>query len=423
MIDIKKITLPNKSRIVLAPIKSVETVTVMILFRAGSRYETKDISGIAHFLEHMFFKGGEKYPDAHSVAETIDSVGGAFNAFTGNEFVGYYVKVAKEHIETAFDLLSDMMMQAKFPEDGLERERGVILEEMKMYRDSPTSHIYQEWETMILGDQPMGWPIIGEEAVINKVRREDFVHYKEKFYTAPNLVVAVAGNTSAAQITSLVKKYFPLPKEGKKNQPVPYRMPIAKKRIQLINRKIEQAHLVLGVPTFGEMHADRPTAMVLASLLGGGMSSRLFMNVREKHGLAYYISAYAQHYTDAGYLAIRAGVDVKRLDLAITTILEELKKVKMDTISPKELKKSKEQVLGSVMLSLESSDEVAIKFGLGELLEDKIESIEAFKKKINKVTSAQVKALAQKLFVDKNLNLSVIGPYKSTEKIEKVYKL
>ena len=424
MIATKKTTLKNKLRILVSPMKSTEAVTVMILCRAGSRYETKKINGIAHFLEHMFFKGGDRYPTPRSVSEAIDGIGGVFNAFTGNEYVGYYVKVAKEKIDTAFDVLSDMLVNAKFDKDGLNRERGVILEEYNMYEDLPMQNIGDTFERMLLGDHPLGWPTIGSRSVIKSVKRQDFINYRKKLYTPPNLVVSVSGNTSTAEVKKLVNKYLPFKTSGKKNRPLPYRAPQKhSKKIKVIYKKTEQAHLVLGVPTFGGTHPDKYVAKVLATILGKGMSSRLFTSVRERLGLAYYVRAGSNHYTDAGYFAVSAGVDVNRINLAIKTILSEFREITNKLVSAKELKKAKEYMIGGLVLGLEDSEAVAYSFGTRELLYDDIVTVNEIKKKIRSVTVKQIQRLAKRIFRDQNLVLAVIGPYKNTDKIKKVVKL
>ena len=245
MIKLEKITLPNKMRVIVAPMKSTEAVTVMVLARAGSRYETKDINGIAHFLEHMFFKGGERYPTPRQVSEAIDKIGGEFNAFTSDEYVGYYVKVAKEHTETAFDVLSDMLLNSRFNEAALERERGVILEEYNLYEDTPTRRVWDAFESLMFGDHPLGWSTIGLRSVIKSVKRDDFVNYRSRLYSAPNIVVSVAGNITPTQAKRLVEEYLPYKKSIKKNQPIPYREHKPAKRSEVLYKKTEQAHLVL----------------------------------------------------------------------------------------------------------------------------------------------------------------------------------
>ena len=395
------------------------------MVRAGSRYETRDINGIAHFLEHMFFKGGERYPTPRSVAEAVDSVGGYFNAFTGEEYVGYYISVAKEKIELAFDVLSDMLLNAKFESESLNRERGVILEEYNMYEDTPVALIHSLFTQLLFGDQPLGRPIIGQKSVINSVRREDFVTYRDRYYTASNIVVSVAGNTTLADVKKLTKKYLPFKKAGKKNMPLPYSTAEAKpgKKIKIVNKKTKQAHFQLGVPLFGAQHPDRYVSMVLSVILGGGMSSRLFTSIRERQGLAYYVRASANHYTDTGYFVVSAGVTISKTSLAVKTVLDEFKEISAELVTQKELKKAKENMIGNMVLNLESSDAVATGAASMELLFDETETIAEIKQKIRAVTAKQVQALAQRIFKDNKLALVVIGPYKNATEIKQVFKI
>jgi len=244
MLNIKKTTLPNNLRIITVPMKSTEAVSVYIKFKAGSRYETKSNSGIAHFLEHMFFKGGDRYPTPKSVAEAVDGVGGVFNAFTGTESVGYYIKLAKENIELAFDVLSDMLLNSKFKQEDIDREKGVIVEEYNMYQDNPRSILSDEFEELMYGDHPLGRKILGDMDFVKKASKKDFLNYKKSLYTTPNMVIAVAGNTTLVEVKKLVNKYFLLKKSAKKNIATPFKADkIPKKKIKVINKKTEHAHL------------------------------------------------------------------------------------------------------------------------------------------------------------------------------------
>ena len=402
---------------------SIETVTVAIAVRAGSRYETKSINGVAHYLEHMFFKGGKRYPTPRDVSSAIDAVGGYFNAFTGEEYVGYFVKVPKDKIEVGFDVLSDMLLNAQFEPDGFERERGVILEEYNMYEDQPQSKVWDIYRDMMAGDQPMGWPITGTRETIKNLKRDDLINYRAKLYTPSNMVVSVCGNVTPARVKQLVKKYLPMAKASKKNHPVPFQPLKLTKKFDLLRRKTEQAHLILGVPTFGVKSSEVHVARVLADILGGGMSSRLFTAVRERLGLAYYIRAGAEHYTDTGHFVIQAGVDVKRIDLAVKTILSELKHITEELVPTEELTKAKESLVGGMMMSLESSNAIAFNIGFQDLLEDKIETPEMLAKKVRAVTASQVQKLAKRIFQDNRLILAVVGPYSDSGKIKKSFKL
>ena len=425
MLNIKKTILPNKLRILVIPMKSTEAVSVFIQFKAGSRYETGSNNGIAHFLEHMFFKGGDRYPTPRSVAEAVDGVGGIFNAFTGNETVGYYIKVAKENIELAFDVLSDMLLNSKFKQEDIDREKGVIVEEYNMYQDNPQSVLYDEFAKLMFGtNHPLGRDILGKMSFIKTTTKKDFVNYRDKLYTTSNMVVSVAGNTSLAEVKKLVNKYLPLSRSGKKNIAIPYKAEKnSKKKIKVINKKTEQAHIIIGMPTFGTKHPDKYTADVLAVILGGGMSSRLFASIRERHGLAYYVRAGHSTHPDIGTFVVTAGVNIKKTAFAVELIMNELKDLIKSPVPAKELKKAKQSLIGRLVLRLESSNAVANGLGRMELLYNEIETVADIKRKYRAVTIEQIQTLAKKIFKNEKLVLAVIGPYKSDKAIKVACKL
>ncbi len=423
MLEVKRTVLSNRLRIDVVPMRSTETVAVFIKARAGSRYEGDNNHGIAHFLEHMFFKGGDRYPTPRSVAEAVDGVGGVFNAFTGNDTVGYYIKVAKENIELAFDVLSDMLLNSKFKQEDIDREKGVIQEEYNMYQDNPRSVLSDEFQKLMYGDHPLGLPILGNLNFIRKTTPQDFIDYQKKLYSPANMVVAVAGNTTLAEVKNLVNKYLKLDKGGKKNLPLPYVAPKTyKTRLKVINKKTEQAHLLIGMPTFGGLDPDRYVADVLAVILGGGMSSRLFTSVRERHGLAYYVWASHDMYADAGNFSIGAGVSIKKVEFAIKLILEELKEIITTPVPTKELQKAKQSIIGHMVLRLENSDTVASAVAYQELLYDKVESLAEIKRKYRAVTVEDVQKLAKKIFRSDKILLAVIGPYKDKAVFTKLLK-
>lgn len=426
MLTVKKTTLSNKLRLLVVPMKSTEAVSIFIQFKAGSRYETKSNNGIAHFLEHMFFKGGNRYPTPRSVAEAIDGVGGVFNAFTSNETVGYYIKVAKENIELAFDVLSDMLLHSQFKQEDIDREKGVIVEEYNMYQDDPQSILYDEFTELMFGaNHPLGRDILGNMSFIRSATKKDFINYRDELYTNSNMVVSVAGNTSLVEVKKLVNKYLLLTKSGKKNIAIPYKAEAKpKKKIKVINKKTEQAHIIMGMPTFGAQHPDKYTADVLSVILGGGMSSRLFASIRERHGLAYYVRAsHSAAHPDIGTFIISAGVNIKKTAFAIEIIMNELKDLIKSPVPAKELKKAKQALIGKLVLSLESSDAVASGIGNMELLYDEIETIAEIKRKYRAVTVKQIQTLAKKIFKDERLVLTVIGPYKSDKAIKAACRL
>lgn len=425
MIKTHTTTLTNHLRILTLPQPTAESVTVMVLVRAGSRFETKANQGVAHFLEHMFFKGGVRYPTARAVSEAIDGIGGVFNAFTSNEFVGYYVKVAKEHIELAFDVLSDMLLNAHLDESDLNRERGVILEEYRMYLDNPKAVVSTHFDDDLFGDHPLGRDIIGTPATIQKLTSQDLRDYRDRFYTASNIIITVAGYTTPVQTQKLVQKYFPYPASTKANRPLPFpKSPALRGRTHLVPKATEQAHLILGTRSFGGGgHKDRYVVKILATILGGGSSSRLFSTLREDLGIAYYVYAYNHSYTDTGYFAISAGVDKRRIQLALDHIKSALKDLAQVPVGATELSKAKEYLIGHLMLELEHSDEIAHAFGLKWLLYGEIEPINDIRRQIRGVTALQVQKLARKLFTEQELVLTVVGPKALSDKIKKSHIL
>ena len=418
----RKTTLTNGLRVISGKVAGTKSVTCLVLVKAGSRYETKGINGISHFLEHMFFKGAKKYKDAKEVSEAIDGVGGDFNAFTGKEYAGYYVKVSSDHKFLALDVLSDMMLHARFDQEEIEKERGVIMEEFNMYQDTPMYQVAWNFERAIFGDQPIGWDEVGTKDVIRALQREDFVKYKEMLYMPENMVVCIAGDIDHEEAVSHAEKYFPLEKVKKGVEFSSFVPDMPSERISLQTKKTEQAHLVCGVLGLPAQHEDHYVLKVLSSILGGNMSSRMFLAVREAKGLAYYISTGTEDYLDTGIFYTRAGVDVNRITDAVSAIVEEYDKIRHVEISEAELKKGKEYLKGKLVLSLEDSENVAQMGARHELLYDKLKNYNEIAKEIDAVKTADVKRVAAELLTDDSLYLSVIGPYDNKAMFEKVLK-
>ncbi len=412
---INKTILDNGLRIVTKRLENTKSVTVLVLAGAGSRYETKEINGISHFLEHMFFKGAKKFKNTKEVSEAIDSIGGDFNAFTAKEYAGYYVKVARDHMEVAMDVLSDMLLHARFDTEEIERERGVILEELNMYQDTPMYQIGWNFEQLIYGEQPMGWDQIGTKELIKSVTQEDFQKYKNELYTPDNTVISIVGDVDHDEIVEVTQKFFDMGDSKKTREFLPTEVIDPESHKYIKEKKTEQAHLMVGTLGVPYRDEDEWTMRVLAALLGGNMSSRMFLNVREAQGLAYYIRTETDHYTDTGTITTRAGVDVTRIQPAIDAIVAEYERVKTEDLDEAEVTKSKEYMKGKIILRLEDSEEYAHMIGRQELLLGSILSPDEIIAEIDKVTSADIQRLAREVFVKENLYLSVIGPYKSEE--------
>lgn len=416
----QKITLPNGLRVLTKRLANTQAVTVLVLVGAGSRYETKKNNGISHFLEHMFFKGAKKYKSAKDVSGAIDAVGGDFNAFTGKEYVGYFVKVASHHDSTAFDVLSDMLVHSRFDQHEVDKERGVIMEEYNMYQDTPMYQVGWDFERLMFGDQPMGWDQVGTKDVIQSVMHDDFVKYKKDLYTPENIVISVCGNIDHDKAVADVKKYFKFESGKKAYGYSPSLVNGSSERVFIKHKKTEQAHVVVGFPAYADEHADHYAEKVLSVVLGGNMSSRMFLAVRESKGLAYYIQTSTDDYLDTGILSTRAGVDVKRIKLAITAIKEEYEKIRGEKIPADELKKAKEYLKGKLVLRLEDSEEYAHLIGQRELLHGKQETPEDIMASIDNVTAADIARVSQDLFRPENLHVAAIGPYENKSEFEEL---
>lgn len=405
--------------VLTAPSEGVESVTVMVFAGAGSRYERQKERGISHFLEHMFFKGGKHYPTTKDVSAAIEGVGGDFNAFTGKEYAGYYVKVAASHLDLACDVLSDMLLHAKFPDSEIEKESGVIIEEERMYQDTPMYRAGWDFEQLLYGDHPLGWDTIGTEEVIRSVRHGDFIKHRDALYTPDNLVLTFAGNVEQDRAHSLAEKFF-APVRGKKDRKfVPF-LDFGKTPVYLRTKKTEQAHLVLGVPGVGALDPDHFVHKLLAIILGGNMSSRMFLNIREAKGLCYYIGTEVDSYLDAGSLSTRAGVDQSRLVEAIELIIHEYDVCASKGVTTDELTRAKDYLTGRITLSLEDTEERAHFYGKQQLLYPKVRDIPEYFREIAKVTKKQVDALAKRLLKHEALRLVVIGQEENKGKLEEL---
>lgn len=416
--------LPNGLRVITVPMPSFESATVMVMVGAGSRYETPKNNGISHFLEHMAFKGTEKRPNAQAIASLIDGIGGEFNAFTSKEVTGYFVKSASNHVELCLDILSDMLSNSKLERSEIEKEKGVILEEINLYEDTPARKIGDIYEGLLYGDTPMGWDIAGRKEVIKAITQEDFVDYMGSLYSANNITVVVAGGVNTDEVEAMVEKYF----GGMKSfDIVGYEKLIenqVKPSLTIKHKVTEQVHIGVGFRTVPIDDPQKHALSVLASILGGGMSSRLFSEVREKRGLAYYVRTSSEYYKDGGNIVSTAGLDPKRVDEGVSVIVEEYGKFAdgKAKITEKELEKAKEYLKGHFVLELEDSRSVAAFYAGAELLEKEVEDPAEIIEKIKKVSMDEVEEAAKKFFNEKSLNLAVIGNFDNRQRFEKLLK-
>jgi predicted Zn-dependent peptidase len=418
----KKITLKNGLRIITVPQAGTQAVTVLVFVGTGSKYEKKDISGISHFLEHLFFRGTKKRPNALQVTEPLDKVGGMFNAFTGEEYTGYFAKVAADKFDLAIDWVSDIYLNSLFPKKDMEKERGVIIEEINMYYDTPMQYVGELWKDALYGDQPAGWDIAGTKETVSSISHKQLLDYKKAQYVAKNTIICVAGNIDEDKAISTAKKYF---------SKIPVGNPWLKEKViekqtapvcLLHSKKTDQAHFCLGVRTYNIFHPQRFTLDLMSTILGGMMSSRLFYQLRDKLGLTYYVKTDSDSDSDTGYLVTKAGVDTKRVDEAISAVLKEYRKLTEKVVPAVELKKAKENLKGRLSLSLEASDAQAIFYAGQEVLEKNILNPEEIFRRIDKVSGNDILKVARDIFKPEKLNLALIGPFEDKKKFERLLK-
>lgn len=401
----------NGLRVVMAPQADAVTATVLILVGTGSKYETKKENGLSHFLEHMYFKGTERHPTAQTIAERFDNLGAISNAFTSHEYTGYYAKGNPVHVDSFVDILSDIYLHSTFPEQEIEKEKGVVIEEINMNEDSPQHKVWDIVFSLLYGEQPMGLPISGPKENVMSFTRKDFLKYQKEHYTASNTIVVVGGSFDPVKVQQQIKTAFAEMSSATARQ--------AKKIIDiqktaqaaLFHRTTDQAHIALAFRSIAIDHPDTAAVSLLATILGSSMSSRLFLKLREEMGAAYYVRAEQDGLVGHGVFTITAGIDKNRLQEIIVAIIAILKDIKHKPVSAKELQKVKEYSIGMMRLGLESSDSIAGFYGVQVLLTGKYKTPEQLTREYMKVTTADIQRVANKIFVEKRSNLSVVGPF------------
>lgn len=415
-----KTILENGLNVITVPMKDNPAVTVLVMVSTGSKYENKQTNGLSHFLEHMVFKGTEKRPKSIDISKELESIGAQYNAFTSQEYTGYYAKVNSKDVDIALDVVSDIYLNPLLDTKEIEKEKGVIVEEIRMYQDMPHRHVHDLFMSLVYGDQPAGWHIAGTEDNVRKFTREDFVNYRNEHYVAEATTVVVSGSFDENNILENINKYFSEISNSKKSDKVKVIESQSQPQVCLKYKDTDQAHLVLGVRSFDVKSKYEYALSVLSTMLGKGMSSRLFQKLREEMGVGYYVHANTDTYTDHGLFTISAGVDTKRVEEVLKVLLEECKKVITDPISDSELKKVKDYISGSFMLGLETSDSRAEYVVINNILKGKIDSPEEEIRNIQNVTAEEVKEVAKKIFVDEGLNLAIIGPYKDKQVFDNI---
>lgn len=403
--------------------ENTQAVALLILVGAGSKYEKKEINGISHLLEHMAFRGTKKRPQTLDIAKELDRVGGLYNAFTSKELMGFWVKVDSKHFDLSCDVLSDMIFNSLFKEKEIEKEKKAVIEEINMYLDTPQSYVLDLWEKLLYGDQPAGWTTLGEKETIKKISRKNIFDYFKSQFGAKNVVISLAGNFKGKEALTKSKKYFGKFKKIKTLSKKPVIEKQSSPQVLLQTKETDQTHLTFGVRAYNLFSPKRYPLAVISNILGGIMSSRLFLEIREKRGMAYYIRTIPEDYTDSGYLVTHAGIDNKRIEEAIKIILREYKNLKEKKVPKEELQKAKDNIKGHLYLSLETSDAWAVYLGAQEILRRKISTPEEESKKIDQVNQDDILKVAREIFQPKKLNLALIGPFKDKEKFEKLLRI
>lgn len=417
-------TLSNGLRIVLAPMPDTRTATVVVMSGTGSRYENERENGLAHFLEHMFFKGTTRRKNAKVISEELDGLGAVYNAFTAKDRTAYYAKVSSRHVDTALDVISDIFLHSTLPAKEIAKERGAIIQEIDMYEDMPMYTIDNVFDALIFGaSHPLGRTILGPKSNIERFSRKEFSQYLGRNYTPLNTIVCIAGSYDEKNVLAKVKKEFGGLPSGNPPDCITFSSEQERAQVAIKEKQTDQTQLMLGVPAYPFLHKDEYALSVLSTILGGGMSSRLFMEVREKRGLAYSVHTSVEKYPDTGYFAVSAGVEHAKLERAVKTMLAEFRKIKKTRVSATELLKAKNYIKGTMTLSLETSDRIAqhgasslISLGRIRTLEETLEGIDA-------VTAPDVQRVAQDLLTSERLNLAVIGPHQREAALKKILKI
>lgn len=415
----RKQTLKNGIRLITAPLKETQTASLLVLVKVGSRQESKKIEGVSHFVEHMMFKGTKKRPTTLDLSKELDGIGAEYNAFTGKDVTGYYIKTDSRHLSLAIDMLADMLGNSLFQAEELEKEKGVIVEEINMYEDNPMMYAEEMLEEMLFDGGELGHVISGSRETVKSLDRKKLLAYKQEFYSGANIVIGLAGKFNSKQLQELRAKFAF--KRGRKSKIKKTIIKQASPRVKLKYKETEQVQAALGFPAFSRNDKRTYALQLMSVILGGNMSSRLFINVREKKGLAYFVRAWPNLYEDAGAMVIQAGLDKMRLEEALVTILGELSSIKAG-VTAEELKRAKDFVAGKMALDLEDSMNIAQWYASLELADKKLLTPQEKLKKIMAVKSADIKQVAEDIFNLSAANLAIIGPFKDKEKFKKLLK-
>lgn len=413
-----KKTLPNGLRYLFIPMEQTQTMLAMTLVATGADFESKKDNGLSHFLEHMCFKGTTKRPSAKDIALELDTIGADYNAFTSRGYTGYFARAHKKHASHIFEIVSDIYLNSIFPNEEIEKEKGVVIQEIHMYADDPQSRVSKLATELLYGDQPAGWEIIGTKETVSSFTRKDLLRYRKNQYDAKNTLVVIAGNFDQKEIEKEIRKTFGKMPAGKKNTRAKTKVKQTEPQIAIDTRETDQAHLLLTFRAYGYETVQKKVSALrtLSTALGGGTSSRLFQKMREELGVCYYVGSSASLRPDAGNLVISAGVANDRVKEALEGIMEEVRRFKAEGITLDELSKVKEYRLSGLVLHLETTEDFAEFYGKEEILRDKITTEEEVSKHIEAVKKDEVDTVAQEIFVASGANLAITGPFKEKDK-------
>jgi len=392
----------------------MKSVALGLWIRVGGRHENQENKGISHYLEHLLFKGSKKY-SCRQIKEAIEGVGGSLNGFTTEETTCYLAKLPSRHLDSALEILSDMVINPALLQEDIEKERTVILEEIKMYRDLPQSYVYDLLDELLWPGQVLGMSIIGSSETVSRINRQELDAYKRKNYTPLNIVVSAAGLLDHERLVKRVKNFFRPLKDKTINNFSPVKEEQIRPQLKILPKDTAQTHLALGFHGFKRDHPLRHPLGLLHVILGANMSSRLFNEVREKRGLAYEIGTQVKRFHDTGAFVVHAGIDNHKVEDAIKLILEELTKIKEQPVTEDEFKRAKEFYLGQLMLALEDTFDHMLWIGESTVSLDKTYTLDEIIKEVNLVKRQDIRRVAQDIFREKNLNLALIGPLNGQE--------
>lgn len=418
----RKTTLANGLRVIIVPMKNTSAVTAMVFVKAGSRYERREENGISHLLEHLFFEGTKKRPGT-VIKRELDRIGAASNAYTSFDHTAYYVKADAKFFDLSMDVLSDMYCHSLFRPAVIEKERRVVVEEIRMYRDTPRKHVWDNFYRLLFPDNPLGRPITGPEKTVLSLARNDFLSYMDRFYTARNTIVVIAGNVTEKKAVETAKKYFRGVSKGSASAFKPVSGAQEQPRVHAEYKKIDQAHLVLGVRAYGASDPRRYALEVLAAIMGGYFSSRLMLSVRDKLGLAYYVGCDVNQHEDTGTFSAYAGLNLKHVDVGITAIMKEFKKIRTTPIPAREIADAKSHIEGALSLQYEASDNVAMHAGWSEVMTGRVETPDEYLRGIRKVTAKDLRTVANDLLRPERMNCAIIGPFKDAKRFQSLLSL